>query len=148
MKGLVEFKTLDEVIVKGKIVLVRVDFNSPVDPKTKKILDAQWASLVYHGEWFHPLKTAIDAFIEATQRVVSGTYVVDLYKGTVEIVSRQSPASLFFPEVRSIASSSFNQTMCGPAAHIRGLPYQLLAKREANLAQAETKSMAENAPAS
>ncbi len=116
--------------------------------QTKKMLDAQWASLVYHGEWFHPLKTAIDAFIEATQRVVSGTYVVDLYKGTVEIVSRQSPASLFFPEVRSIASSSFHQTMCGPAAHIRGLPYQLLAKREANLAQAEEKSVAEHAPAS
>ncbi|MGZ3584451.1 MAG: argininosuccinate synthase, partial [Ktedonobacterales bacterium] len=81
----------------------------------------------------HPLKAAIDAFIAQTQHVVSGTYTVDLYKGTIDIVSRQSPASLFFPEVRSIASSSFNQTMCGPAAHIRGLPYELLAKREANL---------------
>lgn len=102
--------------------------------QTKKALDAQWASLVYHGDWFHPLKSAIDVFIAQTQRVVSGTYTVDLYKGTVDIVSRQASASLFFPEVRSIASSSFNQTMCGPAAHIRGLPYELLAKRAAKLA--------------
>ena len=101
--------------------------------QTKKTLDAQWASLVYHGDWFHPLKSAIDAFIAQTQLVVSGTYTVDLYKGTIDIVSRQSPASLFFPEVRSIASTSFNQTMCGPAAQIRGLPYQLLAKRGAKL---------------
>lgn len=114
--------------------------------QTKKTLEAQWASLVYHGEWFHPLKTALDAFIGATQRVVSGTYLVDLYKGTLEIVSRQSPASLFFPEVRSIASSSFNQTMCGPAAHIRGLPYQLLAKREAKLAQAGAGTAHQDAP--
>jgi argininosuccinate synthase len=104
--------------------------------QTKKTLEAQWAALVYHGDWFHPLKDAIDAFIAQTQHVVSGTYTVDLYKGTIDIVSRQSPASLFFPEVRSIASSSFNQTMCGPAAHIRGLPYELLAKREAKLTMA------------
>lgn len=108
--------------------------------QTKKTLDAQWASLVYHGDWFHPLKSAIDAFITQTQQVVSGTYTVDLYKGTIDIVSRQSPASLFFPEVRSIASSSFNQTMCGPAAHIRGLPYALLSTRDAKLSPVVTRS--------
>ncbi|MCX8171772.1 MAG: phosphoglycerate kinase, partial [Candidatus Bathyarchaeota archaeon] len=34
-----EFLTLDNFDVKGKVVLVRVDFNSPVDPQTKKIID-------------------------------------------------------------------------------------------------------------
>jgi argininosuccinate synthase len=97
--------------------------------RMKRALEAEWASLVYHGEWFHPLKAALDAFIAQTQGVVSGTYTVDLYKGTIDIVSRQSAASLFFPEVRSISSASFNQQMCGPAALIRGLPYQILAKR-------------------
>jgi argininosuccinate synthase len=95
----------------------------------KRQLDAQWAKLVYHGEWFHPLKNAIDAFIATTQQVVNGEYTVNLYKGNIDIQSRSSNSGLFFPDVRSIKSASFNQKECAPAAHIRGLPYELIARR-------------------
>ena len=95
----------------------------------KRQLDAHWAKLVYHGEWFHPLKEAIDAFIASTQKVVSGEYVIELYKGTIDIRSRSSASGLFFPDIRSIKSASFNQKECAPAAHIRGLPYELIARR-------------------
>jgi argininosuccinate synthase len=95
----------------------------------KRQLDAQWANLVYHGEWFHPLKGAIDAFIATTQRVVNGEYTVELYKGTVNICARASTSGLFFPDVRSIKSASFNQKECAPAAHLRGLPFELIARR-------------------
>ena len=95
----------------------------------KRQLDAQWAKLVYHGEWFHPLKEAIDAFIASTQKVVNGEYMVELYKGNIDIRSRSSSSGLFFPDVRSINSASFNQKECAPAAHIRGLPYELIARR-------------------
>ncbi len=95
----------------------------------KRPLEAQWAKMVYHGEWFHPLKEALDAFISSTQKVVSGEYVVELYKGNILIVSRSSQSGLFFPDVRSIKSASFNQKECAPAAHIRGLPYELIARR-------------------
>ncbi|HLG62936.1 MAG TPA: argininosuccinate synthase [Ktedonosporobacter sp.] len=95
----------------------------------KRQLDAQWARMVYHGEWFHPLKDAIDAFIASTQKVVNGEYVVDLYKGNIDIRSRSSISGLFFPDVRSISSASFNQKECAPAAHLRGLPYELIARR-------------------
>jgi len=95
----------------------------------KRQLDAQWSKLVYHGEWFHPLKDAIDAFIACTQKAVNGEYVVELYKGNVDIRSRSSSSGLFFPDIRSINSASFNQKECAPAAHIRGLPYQLIARR-------------------
>lgn len=95
----------------------------------KRQLDAQWARMVYHGEWFHPLKDAIDAFIASTQKVVNGEYVVDLYKGNIDIRSRSSASGLFFPDVRSISSASFNQKECAPAAHLRGLPYELIARR-------------------
>ena len=47
----------------------------------KRQLDAQWSQMVYHGEWFHPLKNAIDAFVASTQKAVNGEYVVELYKG-------------------------------------------------------------------
>ena len=103
----------------------------------KRQLDAQWSRMVYHGEWFHPLKNAIDAFIASTQTAVNGEYVIELYKGNIDIVSRSSTSGLFFPDVRSINSASFNQKECAPAAHLRGLPYELIARRnkEAGLVQ-------------
>ena len=103
----------------------------------KRQLDAQWSQMVYHGEWFHPLKNAIDAFVASTQKAVNGEYVVELYKGNIDIVTRASTSGLFFPDVRSINSASFNQKECAPAAHLRGLPYELIARRNkvAGLAQ-------------
>ena len=95
----------------------------------KRQLDAQWAKMVYHGEWFHPLKDAIDAFIATTQKALNGEYVVELYKGNIDIRERSSSSGLFFPDVRSIKSASFNQKECAAAAHIRGIPYELIARR-------------------
>ena len=101
----------------------------------KRQLDAQWASLVYHGEWFHPLKEAIDAFIVTTQKVVNGEYTVELYKGNINILARSSSSGLFFSDVRSIKSASFNQKECAPAAHLRGLPFELIARRNKHLGE-------------
>ena len=95
----------------------------------KRQLDAQWANLVYHGEWFHPLKDAIDAFIATTQKVVHGEYTVELFKGNIDIRARSSSSGLFFPDIRSIKSASFNQKECAPAAHLRGIPFELIARR-------------------
>ncbi len=95
----------------------------------KRQLDAQWANLVYHGEWFHPLKDAIDAFIATTQKVVHGEYTVELFKGNIDIRARSSSSGLFFPQIRSIKSASFNQKECAPAAHLRGIPFELIARR-------------------
>ena len=99
----------------------------------KKLVDQRWASLVYHGEWYQPLRADLDAFIAQTQKVVNGEYTVNLYKGNVDIVKRQSDSGLFMPELRAIQSASFNQQLCGPAAQIRGLPYEVLAKRNAKI---------------
>jgi argininosuccinate synthase len=96
----------------------------------KKIIEQKWAYMAYHGEWFHPLRKALDAFIAETQKAVSGNLRVKLYKGNAEIVYRNSSTSLFSPEIRSIKSSGFSQPMCADAAKIRGLLYEILAKRE------------------
>lgn len=101
----------------------------------KRAVDQRWAELVYHGLWYHPLRPALDAFIQATQGVVNGTYTAKLYKGNLEIVARQSPTGLFFPEIRGIQSRSFNQQLCGPAAQILGLPLEVLAKRQQKMQQ-------------
>ncbi len=99
----------------------------------KKIVDAKWAFLTYHGMWYHPLKQALDAFVEKTQDVVNGTYRVGLYKGNITILHRDLPTSLFSSEIRSIKSSGFNQQACKDAAKIRGLPFEILAKQQAAL---------------
>jgi argininosuccinate synthase len=96
----------------------------------KKEVDQKWAYLVYHGMAYHPLKTDLDAFIETSQKVANGKYKVKLYKGNVEIVQRESRTSLFSPEIRSIKVSGFDQRRCADAAFIRGLPFEILAKRK------------------
>ena len=95
----------------------------------KKIVDGRWAYMTYHGEWYHPLKKALDAFILATQDVVNGQITASLYKGNIEITKRVSDSSLFSREIRSIKTSGFDQRWSANAAKIRGLPFEILAKR-------------------
>jgi len=99
----------------------------------KKDIDRQWAYMIYHGQAFHPLKKALDAFINETQGMVNGRYKVKLYKGNIEIVERHSDTSLFSPEIRSIKSRGFNQQRCADAAFIRGLPFEIMATRNLSL---------------
>ena len=96
----------------------------------KKMIDAKWAYMTYHGEWYHPLKAELDAFVAASQGVVSGTYRVKLYKGNIDIEQRESATSLFTPEIRSIKARGFDQRWCANAAKVRGLPFEILAKRQ------------------
>ncbi|MFH0964036.1 MAG: argininosuccinate synthase [Planctomycetota bacterium] len=95
----------------------------------KKIIDARWAYMVYHGEWYHPLKADLDAFIAQSQKPVSGLFKIDLYKGNITIRERQSQTSLFSPEIRSIKARGFDQRWSAYAAKIRGLPFEILSKR-------------------
>jgi argininosuccinate synthase len=61
----------------------------------KGILEQRWAELVYNGMWFSPLKESIDAFIEITQPVVSGTVKLKFYKGNCVVAGRRSDNSLY-----------------------------------------------------
>jgi argininosuccinate synthase len=96
----------------------------------KKIVEDRWAMMVYHGEWYHPLRVALDAFIESTQRPVNGRFKVKFYKGNIDIVERYSDTSLFSREIRSLKATAFDQRQCKDAAKIRGLIFELLAKRD------------------
>jgi argininosuccinate synthase len=95
----------------------------------KAVVDRKWAYLTYHGMWFHPLKAELDAFILQASRFMSGTYKVGLYKGNIQILKRESATGLFSPEIRSIKAKGFSQKMAKDAATIRGLPFEILARR-------------------
>jgi argininosuccinate synthase len=119
-----------EVILKVKADLEGQNL-SKEEREFKRLVDNRWASMVYHGEWFHPLKEELDAFVECSQKHVNGTVKVKLYKGNLEILERErSWSSLFYPEIRSIEGSGFDQRWCADAAKVRGLPFEILARRE------------------
>jgi len=98
--------------------------------QVKKGIDQKWAYLIYHGMAYHPLRYDLDAFIETSQKVVNGKYRVKLFRGNIEIVRRESKTSLFSPEIRSIKATGFDQKRCADAAFVRGLPFEILAKRK------------------
>jgi argininosuccinate synthase len=95
----------------------------------KAVVDRKWAHLVYHGMWFHPLKRELDAFCLAASKFMNGAYRVGLYKGNIQILKRESETGLFSPEIRSIKSKGFSQKMAKDAAAIRGIPFEILARR-------------------
>ena len=94
----------------------------------KKTVDARWAYMVYHGEWFHPLKEDLDAFIERSQENVNGKYTVKLYKGNAEIVKRESDTGLFNQEMRSIKTRGFDQRWAIGSTKVATLQWMIMAK--------------------
>ena len=58
-------------------------------------IEQKWAECVYYGQWFAPLKAALDAFIASTQNEVTGRVRVKFYKGTCTVVGRKSDYSLY-----------------------------------------------------
>ncbi len=141
--GIMDLKSREIYEAPGAHIILKVhkDIESATltkqQRKFKSMVDDQWGTLVYHGEWYQPLKSDLDAFVDSTQETVSGTWTIQLYKGNIDILKRDSAASLFRPEIRSIASTGFNQQLCGPAAIIRGLPFEVLALRDESMKNAQ-----------
>lgn len=61
----------------------------------KELVATKYAELVYDGNWFSKLKQCLDAFVDETQKTVTGTVRVKLYKGNCEAVASTSPYSLY-----------------------------------------------------
>ncbi len=61
----------------------------------KTTVEQRYAELAYEGLWFTPLKSALDAFIAETQKTVTGTVRLKLYKGNATIVGRTAPNALY-----------------------------------------------------
>ena len=92
--------------------------------KQKIALD--YADLVYNGQWFTALREALDAFVNETQRRVSGEIVMRLYKGHVDVVSRKSPYSLYSEEIASFTmGADYDQKDAAGFINLIGLPIKV-----------------------
>jgi len=67
----------------------------------KELLSKRYAELVYYGQWFTPLREALDAFVNETQKVVTGSVKLKLYKGNIRSAGAISPHSLYLHKMAS-----------------------------------------------
>ncbi len=74
----------------------------------QQMLSLRYAELVYYGLWFTPLREALDAFFSSTQRRVTGTVGLKLYKGNVSVTRRASPYSLYRTDLASFTMTRYN----------------------------------------
>jgi argininosuccinate synthase len=71
----------------------------------KPTLDQRWAYLVYAGLWWEPLRTDLDAYMDAANERVSGTIGLKLFKGSVRVITRSSPNAVYDPQLATFAES-------------------------------------------
>jgi len=88
----------------------------------KQHVALKYAELVYFGLWFTPLRESLDAFVASTQGEVSGSVVLDLYKGNVAVASRRSDYSLYRTDLSSFTmGESYDQKDAAGFIRILGL---------------------------
>ena len=104
----------------------------------KQHIALKYAEMVYFGLWFTPLREALDAFVESSQKEITGTVTLSLYKGNIAIASRKSPYSLYRTDLSSFTmGESYDQKDAAGFIRILGLPSR-------SRAQARQKSQSEN----
>jgi argininosuccinate synthase len=77
----------------------------------KQQIDAQWVYLAYAGLWVDPLKNDLDAYINHSQENVTGEVKLKLFKGSMQVIGRSSPNSLYDKNLANYnIKTSFNQS--------------------------------------
>jgi len=94
----------------------------------KDQLALKYAELVYYGLWYTPLREALDAFVDVTQRTVTGEVRLMLYKGNCIPTGRRSPYSLYSMELATFgADAIYDQRDAEGFINIFGLPLEVAA---------------------
>ncbi|MCD8368001.1 MAG: argininosuccinate synthase [Clostridiales bacterium] len=96
----------------------------------KQKLSVDFADLIYNGKWFSPLREALSAFVTETQKYVTGTVKVKLYKGNIIPAGMTSPYSLYSESLATFDESDYNQKDAAGFINLWGLPTTVQALRE------------------
>ena len=96
----------------------------------KSKLAVDFADLVYNGKWFTPLREALTAFATDTQKYVTGTVKLKLYKGNLITASISSPCTLYSEDLVTFGESDYDQTDSQGFINLWGLPDKVQALRE------------------
>jgi argininosuccinate synthase len=89
----------------------------------KPSVEQRYAELAYDGLWFTPLKSALDAFIDETQKTVTGTVRLKLYKGSSTVAGRTAPKALYNRDLATYdPNSTFDEAAAAGFIALWGLP--------------------------
>jgi argininosuccinate synthase len=107
----------------------------------KEQLAIRYAELVYYGQWFTPLREALDAFVTKTQDTVTGEVTFELFKGNVHVVKRTSPYSLYREDLSSFTmGETYNQKDAEGFINCFGLPIKVRAVLNGKTESVKTSS--------
>jgi argininosuccinate synthase len=107
----------------------------------KRTVEQRYAQLIYDGLWFTPLRTSLEAFVEATQERVTGTVTMKLFKGSATVTGRHSPHSLYQPSLATYSTGDrFRQEMSEGFIYVWGLPARTWAAQTAPSAPATART--------
>ncbi len=99
----------------------------------KDIISQKYAELVYNAMWFSGLKDAFDAFVDSTQKNVTGTVKLKLYKGNVKFAGMVSQNALYNEEISSFCTGDlYDQKDASGFIHLYSLPYKIQALNKMN----------------
>ncbi len=94
----------------------------------KELIASKYAEIVYYGQWFTPLREALDAFVDETQKNVTGTVKLKLYKGNLINAGVTSPYSLYDEEIATFDEDEvYNQYDAEGFINLFGLPLKVKA---------------------
>jgi argininosuccinate synthase len=94
----------------------------------KQQVAIKYGELVYDGLWFTPLKEALDAFVDATQKNVTGTVKLKLYKGNIMVAGVDTPYALYDESISSFgASELYSHKDAEGFINLFGLPSKIAA---------------------
>ena len=92
------------------------------ETKFKSLVDDEWAWLVYSGLWQDPLRKDLESFIDQTQKSVSGTVKIKMFKGSLRVVGRKSKYSLYNQDIATYGKgSTFDQKLARGFVELWGL---------------------------
>jgi len=92
------------------------------ETKFKSIVDDEWSWLVYSGLWEDPLKRDLDSFIDHSQKRVSGTVKLRMFKGNLRVVGRKSRHSLYRHDIATYGKgSTFDQKLAKGFVELWGM---------------------------
>ena len=96
----------------------------------KSLIADKYSEVVYYGQWFSPLREALDAFVESTQKYVTGSVKVKLYKGSCTVVGRESKESLYQENLATYEKSdTFNHESAIGFIELFGLPLKVYGEK-------------------
>ena len=94
----------------------------------KQMVSIRYSELVYDGMWFSPLREALDGFVNETQKTVTGTVRLKLYKGNIISAGAKSPYSLYSQEFVTFGEDDvYNQADATGFINLFGLPLKVRA---------------------